>query len=338
MSTGFYLLDHPNPNAKHNYDGDYWGYATRVAPESGCCVIHTAENFLDEIGVDTGAESVANYFTHSDRPASYHDLHDSDSDVPCLPPDHTAFHVARSGINRHAWGQSFALKARQWGDNPQWTDRALRRGSARAAWYVRRMSEKGIIVPLKVISVTDADAMRSGFVAHGQLQADRSDPGWGGVMWNRYFSLIEIELGGPVAKATGAFEEVTVEGPGRIRVRGWSGEPSHRVAIWAQDRYGQDVKLNNRSSFVAAKERADLPDGAAAFNRYLDVPYLDGEIRVRASLETEDGWLAPEYGQSPQTVTIDPLPTGGPDIAAAADRVNTAIEELLEVRDILSGA
>lgn len=338
MTTGFHLLDHPNPNAKVNHDGTYWGYAGRNVALSGLTAVHTAEIALDAVGVDTGAEAVANYFTHSDRAASYHDLTDSDSDIDLLPWTHTAFHVARSGINSHTRGHSFATRAAQWGLNPQWDDLALRRGAAKDARFVAYMADRGVTVPLKHLTVADADAAKPGFVAHGDLQTDRTDPGWGTAMWDRYFELIRQaqQETAIMATALGSLDLVEPAGPGKIRVAGWVGEPSKRVSIWAADRHGQDVKLNNRSSFVATGDRADLYDGSKAFSKILDVPYLHGDLTIRASIQTDAGWRAPRFGLSPAPVTIDPATVAGFDASAMARHLDAIATETARARELIT--
>jgi hypothetical protein len=341
VTTGFHLLDHPNPNAKVNHDGTYWGYAGRNLPLSGGLGVHTAEGALDAIGVDSGAENVAAYFTHSDRPASYHDLHDSDSDVALLPWTHTAFHVARRGVNSHTVGQSFATKAAQWGQNPDWDDKTLRRGAAKAAEFVAHMADKGITVPLRRLTAAEVDARRPGLFAHGDMQADRTDPGWGTRQWDRYFDLIRQaqQKDTVMATALGSLDLVEPAGPGKIRVAGWTGEPSKRVGIWAADRHGQDVKLNGRSSFVATGDRADLPDGAKAFAAVLDVPYLFGDLTIRASIQTDAGWRAPRFGLSPAPVTIDPAPSSPAspafDTSAIARHLDAIATETARARELI---
>ena len=59
MTTGYYLLSNPNPNAARF--GGFWGYPT-MAQTPRVIGIHTTESFADLDGPDSGAENVANWF------------------------------------------------------------------------------------------------------------------------------------------------------------------------------------------------------------------------------------------------------------------------------------
>ena len=49
MTTGYYLLDHPNPNAGRF--GGFWGYATMLQTPR-VIVVHSTESFADFDGPD----------------------------------------------------------------------------------------------------------------------------------------------------------------------------------------------------------------------------------------------------------------------------------------------
>lgn len=183
MTLG-YLQRNENPNSSVRADGRrYWGYPTRRA-EVQVIPVHTAET-----APTTGsAEAIARYFTHSDRPASYHEVVDNNSWVTCLPPEATAF--GARGWNANAWHLSFATYARQWGDNPEWDDAALRIGAARA-----RKAADHFGIPIRRISKTQADRGVKGFIDHARLDPGRrTDPG-SGFPWGRFLDLAKQEDG-----------------------------------------------------------------------------------------------------------------------------------------------
>ena len=57
----------------------------RRARPSGVTVLHTAENVIDLVGPDTGAEAVAAFIRTRTTPGSYHDLVDRDSALQLVP-------------------------------------------------------------------------------------------------------------------------------------------------------------------------------------------------------------------------------------------------------------
>ena len=166
MTSG-YLQRNPNPNAPVRGDGlRYWGHPTRTAKVQ-VIVIHTAETSPTTVS----AEAVAHYFTHSTRPASYHEIVDSESTVQLLPPDATAFGAV--GWNANGWHLSFATHAHLWGRNPAWDDAALRRGAARA-----RKAAEHFGIPVRRINLAQANAGAEGFIDHARVDPGRRyDPG-----------------------------------------------------------------------------------------------------------------------------------------------------------------
>lgn len=173
MSTGYYLLDHPNPNAPNRGDGRYWGYRSRNGALR-VVVLHTPETGLDLDPPDTSAEAVARYFAHTDRPASAHENVDSDSHVPLLPDDHVAFHVR--SYNTHTWGIEISSRHDQWDEVPDWwLDATLDRSAQRVARVCR---DHGI--PARFIDRRQVDAGEAGITYHSELDPGRrSDPGAG---------------------------------------------------------------------------------------------------------------------------------------------------------------
>lgn len=194
MSTGYYLIDHENPNARPDADGRYHGYATRRS-RVRVIVIHTAENTPDTVAADGGAEAVARYQAGVTRPSSYHDLVDSDSHVKMLPWDHTAFHAG----NANSWsiGLSMATKAHLWPSMPaRWTEDTLDNLATVAAAAVRWVKAvEGRVIPVRTISKHQAESGSAGFIAHGTLDPSRrSDPG-ATFPWGRFLSKTSAKLG-----------------------------------------------------------------------------------------------------------------------------------------------
>ena len=175
-----YLLEHPNPNAPGRSDGRYWGHPSRRGHTVAVGVIHTAENLPDFTPPDTGAESIARYFTTSTRPASYHDVVDSDSWIELLPGDHVAFgskHTRESdgaswnNIGHHV---SMATRAGSWGQVPDWWKPAIMDNAARS--IAAASIEHNL--PIVLCNRAQAHSGMEGWTTHAYLDPDRrSDPG-----------------------------------------------------------------------------------------------------------------------------------------------------------------
>lgn len=192
MSTGFYGLDHPNPN-KAQYN------RKRRAPHgqvSGTIVIHTAENKADVVLPDDGAEGVARYISSRNTYGSYHVLVDSDGVLPYVPISYEAFH--ETSTNHWAIGISFALRTTDWKTQPaDYIERMYRNGAgATAAVLAEIKATYGITVPLQRISRTDALNRKAGFIGHGDIDTGRrSDPGKD-FDWNRFLQYVAEAQGG----------------------------------------------------------------------------------------------------------------------------------------------
>jgi hypothetical protein len=154
-------------------------------------LVHTAENILDELGPDTGAEGVAEFIATRSDAGSYHDLADSDSVVEVIPPRWQAFHC-RGGVNPWTMGLSFACRSVDWPRmTPERRAGFLRNGARVAAlrvlwiedqegWaaHARARGYAGDRFPVRWITKQQADDGESGFVGHGQMDPGRrSDPG-----------------------------------------------------------------------------------------------------------------------------------------------------------------
>lgn len=177
---GYFALEHPNPRAKANPDGRYWGYATRKGGRvSGVIVVHSAEVAPDYVDEDRGAEATASYFTHSDRPASYHLIVDSDSIVRFLPLSHTAFHDA-TGTNHHSIGVSMGTQAHTWGTRPDHDDRMVRNAARAIAEALRYAAGQHDDPADWARWITPAQARRQepGLVEHGEMDPTRRSDPW----------------------------------------------------------------------------------------------------------------------------------------------------------------
>lgn len=175
-----YLLEHPNPAAPDRGDGRYWGYRTRRGHSVDVGVIHTAENVPDFVPPDTGAESIARYFTTSTRPASYHDIGDSDSHIVLLPGDHAAFGSMHSRTSDGAsWNNighhvSMATRAGSWGQVPDWWRPAILDTAARI--IAQRSTDHAL--PLMLSNRDEVHRGLRGWTTHAYLDpVRRSDPG-----------------------------------------------------------------------------------------------------------------------------------------------------------------
>ena len=195
MATGYYSLDHPNPNAlRKGYEG-FWGYST-MNQTPRAVVTHTTESLADLDGPDTGAENVANWFQTNDTFALYHTLVDGDTTVRLVPAGldgtepHTAFHTA--GYNSFTLGISMALQAASWPRLPvDYRNRVLDRAAAEVALWCARWD-----LPIVARTKAEIDAGAKGITGHGILDPGyRSDPG-AGFPWDDYLARIKAAADG----------------------------------------------------------------------------------------------------------------------------------------------
>lgn len=162
-----------NPPARSQYR-----HPRREAP-SGVIAVHTAENTPDYVAFDGGAEAVARFIRDRDTPGSYHELVDSDSGINLVDYGDEAFHDG-TGTNPHSFGLSVATRADVWPLAPKaWRDGAVEQAAQRAARYARWIKDRrGIVVPARRITATQARARVPGFVTHAELDPTRrTDPG-----------------------------------------------------------------------------------------------------------------------------------------------------------------
>lgn len=157
---------------------DQW-YDTRRRPLTGCTVLHSAENAFDEMGVDTGAEGVAEFCRTRSTPGSYHDIVDSDSEIYLVDYAHGAYHDG-TGSNNWALSLSFACRTTDWRRMAPAKRKAMLRNGAKA--FLRQQAYRRSIgaplTELRLITKAQSDAGMSGFTYHGWRDPGRrSDPG-----------------------------------------------------------------------------------------------------------------------------------------------------------------
>lgn len=219
MATGFWGLDHPNPNLKQ-YSHPRRNPNGKV---SGTIVVHTAENIPDFNPPDDGAESVARYISSRTNYGSYHDLVDSDSIVRYLPIDYEAYHETRT--NHWAVGISAAIRTTDWTTASAAFIEAVYRNLARTAAnrIIEIKDRYGITVPVTKISRTDALNRKPGFIGHGDIDTGRrSDPG-ANFDWNRFFRYVNEALGNVTPTPP---QPVPPPSPTTLRVDGYNGPSS----------------------------------------------------------------------------------------------------------------
>jgi hypothetical protein len=186
---GFYLLDNPNPYTPQ------WVYPRRGARGklSGTCIVHTAENMIDHVGPDAGAEGVANFIRVRADYGCYHTLVDSDSIMELVPYEYETWQDSET--NNWAVGISAAIRAGEWLTiEAGRRDRIYRNLAWAAADFVKYMRDAyKIAVPFRRITGAQARAGVPGFCAHGDSGISRSDPGVQ-FEWAKFFRYAAEEL------------------------------------------------------------------------------------------------------------------------------------------------
>lgn len=181
----YYLLEnHVNlPNGKLPW------YTTRRTCRHGIqgahvLVAHTPETLEDFNPPDMAAERVAQYGASTTR-ASWHVTTDSDSIIPMLPWDYTAWHVR--GYNRCAVGIELGASHDSWAISPQWWDDATLQNAAIAA--KEGCDFHGI--PYRKINRAAVDRGEYGIIGHNELDPSRrSDPG-PEFDWDQFLALMK---------------------------------------------------------------------------------------------------------------------------------------------------
>ena len=198
MDTGYYLLDHRNPNGDHFY-------TTRRRPLIAQIMHITAGlEDIDLIGKDNSAEGVSNYAATTPRSVSWHTGSDTDGFIDLLPYDYTAFQCV--DYNSSTAGHEISKLETDWrDDNPE----VIRR---RLHWAAEAIRPKLIKykIPMRKVSKAEVDKAIAnggppvGLISHGELDPSRrTDPGWvweGGKLidtfpWTQFFAILRGESG-----------------------------------------------------------------------------------------------------------------------------------------------
>lgn len=190
MSTGFWLLDLPNPNGKFYYPSRktcQHGVAPAQLPH--LAVVHTAESLPDFTLPDTSGESLAKYASSTTRPVSWHATVDSDGPIPMLPDTYVAFHVI--GYNSCAVGMEIATKASGWAvSDPTWQARIIDQSANQIAWWCKTHK-----LPAKRLTRAEADAGGRGIIDHARLDPERrTDPG-PAFPWESFIAQVSAKMG-----------------------------------------------------------------------------------------------------------------------------------------------
>lgn len=212
MSTGYRLLDQPNPNYKQYLaNRRTWlpsGLPAHGGKVTGGIILHDAEGGTDLVGVDMGAENVAQFICTRTSPGSYHILTDRDSIIRMAPLDYEVWQDVAS--NPYTVGISVAWNK---ADLPRMTY------SQRLSFYVpfakavldtiawfKRV--KGITVPIGgFISRADILAGRPGLSTHSRMDPSRrSDPfGTGSIYEAEFLAVLAQQT--PTATTTTVQED-----------------------------------------------------------------------------------------------------------------------------------
>lgn len=171
--SDFFLLEHDKGKPFQ-----YLATRRNKRTPTGTCVIHTAENVIDLIGEDSGAEGVAAYIARRTDYGSYHFLCDSDSLIFMAPANYETWHD--TATNNFSYGGSMAVRAGEWHKiPPERRERIVKNCAAGFASYAEWLKATyGITIPAKRITRAEAHAGKPGFLGHGDSDPGRrSDPG-----------------------------------------------------------------------------------------------------------------------------------------------------------------
>lgn len=167
MTTGFVLVDRTTSIPQCRFP--------RRSQLSGVVGVHTAEGAMDTVGIDTGAENVANFIVNRSDYGSYHVIVDSDSAVRMAPDDYETWHIAADAHNWHAWGISAACRSVEWDPDSDWTKRTIARmGKEIREFWIRNGFDPQFCA--RWLTRAQALAKVPGLIHHGVAQpSDRSD-------------------------------------------------------------------------------------------------------------------------------------------------------------------
>lgn len=194
MSSGYLLLDQPNPNGPHFY-------TTRNKPLLAI-VVHITAGLEDLDTVDDhSAEATAQYAATTSTQVSWHSGSDTDSSVYLLPAGYTAWHA--TAYNGSTYGHEISKTHPDWRSmSADWVRKTL----GRAADTLRPVAQANGIPARKATraeldrEIANYNAGRPwqpvGYIGHTELQPEnRRDPGMvGGVdtfPWGDFLGLIQ---------------------------------------------------------------------------------------------------------------------------------------------------
>jgi hypothetical protein len=204
VSTGYYLIDHPNPAGPHYY-------RTRIRPLLAQ-VIHITAGLQDLDGPpDRSAEDTAHYAAATTREVSWHTGSDSDGWLDLLPYEFTAWQCV--GYNSSTAGHEISKADTDWRDMPpEWVDATLRH----AADAIRPKLAAHRI-PIRKCTRAELDAAiaaggpPAGLIGHHELDPTRrTDPGlYQGLNtfpWDRFLRLLREGDDMPTAQDLWAYK------------------------------------------------------------------------------------------------------------------------------------
>lgn len=173
MSTGYYLLDHPNPHGPHFYE-------KRNGPILAIVVHITAGLQDDDTVDDSSAERTAAYAAGTDRQVSWHSGSDTDTAFDLLPDEYVAFHC--QGYNTHTLGHEISKSSPDWGiSSGMFVASTLDQAAKHLAAKAKRHG-----IPIRWATRAELDREKAngwngqpvGFIDHWALDPERrNDPG-----------------------------------------------------------------------------------------------------------------------------------------------------------------
>lgn len=164
-------------------------------------VLHIVTGVKDYEGLDGAAEAMATNWATQSKSSSWHDLIDSDSHVPCLPPTWKAWHC-RFGVWERTIGIEIATDLTDWTKKPTaWVDGCLTQLARLCAKYVRDYGIPVTLIRNRTKALADLAAGKQvGFMYHADLDPTRrTDPGISGgrdtFPWAAFEKKLRAELG-----------------------------------------------------------------------------------------------------------------------------------------------
>jgi hypothetical protein len=195
VTTGFHLLDQPNPNGPFFYNSRRTCSHGVIASQlPHLAVVHTAEALPDYTGPDTSGESLAKYASTTFRSVSWHSTVDADGTIPMLPDSYVGFHVVN--YNSCSVGVEIATQAGKWVElanaYPAWYGSIMAQAANQVAWWckVHNLSPRRL-------TKAEADQGARGIIGHHALDPTRrTDPG-AAFAWEVFIADIQLRLQAP---------------------------------------------------------------------------------------------------------------------------------------------